>query len=451
MTPTGQSLDEIGLSIEKGVLDPCELVDYYLDKINREGEKDRIFIRVFADDARKQAATARQRARSKARLSLYDGIPLAWKDNIDIAGKPTTAGIPALATQPAPRDAAVYERAARAGFICLGKTNMTELAFSGLGINPSYGTPRNPFDQTIARVPGGSSSGSAVAVAKGLSPAAIGTDTGGSIRIPAAWNSIIGLKTTVGLISTDGIVPLSQTLDTVGFLTRRVSDAASLCSIIVGKAQPHLTSLKPADLRLLVGTSNIIWDDIHPDVSATIEEALARLIHAGATLMSGDIPEFDETVALIAAKGNIVHYEGYRNWGAFLNARPDIISPDILSIFNRGAGISESDMQQVHTVLRKLKGSYIDRVASYSAVLVPTVVHIPPVIAELEADRHRYAQENALALRNTRLANLLGLCALSLPIGFTPAGMPVGLMLVGLPYAEGTLLQVAGVMESLYR
>ena len=225
------SLTELGHSIEDGSLDPCDLVEYFLSRIEADQGKDTIFIQLFSEEARRGAEAARSRARNNARLSLFDGIPLAWKDNFDIAGKPTSSGIPALATKTAGKDSTAYRFASKAGLICLGKTNMTELAFSGIGINPSYGTPRNPFDDTVARVPGGSSCGSAVAVAKGLCAAALGTDTGGSIRIPAAWNNLVGFKPTVGQISTEGVVPLCQTIDTVGLLTRTVADAAVLLDV----------------------------------------------------------------------------------------------------------------------------------------------------------------------------------------------------------------------------
>ncbi len=443
------SLNSIDIGIQEGTIDPCELTEFYLSRINTDREKDKIFIKVFENEARAQAEAARKRAKSKTRLSPCDGIPLAWKDNVDIAGKPTSAGIPALAIKPAQRDAAVYKIASQAGFICVGKTNMTELAFSGIGINPSYGTPRNPFDSTIARVPGGSSSGSAVAVAKGLCAAAVGTDTGGSIRIPAVWNNLVGLKTTAGLISTAGVVPLSPTLDTVGFLTRTVEDAALLHSIFTQTEQQDLAFLRSRDAHLLV-CANLVWEDIDTKVQEAVEKALEKITESGARLTRDTIPEISETISLVNTKGNIVHYEGYKNWGAFLNQRPEIISPDILAIFNMGARISQQDIAQAYTGLKELQEQYIKRTQGYSAVLMPTVVHIPPVIADLHADSDLYAVENALALRNTRLVNLLGLCAVSIPVGFTSDDFPVGLMLVGAPRSEIELLQVAAVLEKLF-
>ncbi|HNU72170.1 MAG TPA: amidase family protein [Thermodesulfobacteriota bacterium] len=449
-TWTSASLDELGSAIGQGILDPVELVESYLERIEQAEEKDKIFLQVFPEKSRLQAQAARRRAQSQSRLSLYDGIPLAWKDNIDIKGKPTSAGVPALASRIANRDAAVYEVAVRAGFVCLGKTNMTELAFSGLGINPSYGTPRNPFDHMVARVPGGSSSGSAVAVARSLCPAAIGTDSGGSVRIPAAWNGLVGLKTTAGAISTEGIVPLSQTLDTIGFLTHTVKNAGSLYHVFTQTQPPYAARPKPHNLHLLVA-SDLVWDNSHPEVASILEQSLQRMSKAGARVGRESIPEFQAAVELVTRHGNIVHYEGFKNWGKYLNAHPDIISPDILSIFNAGAAIAESEIDLVRSGLQDLQERYVKRVEAYSAVLMPTVVHIPPVIAELEADSALYAKENALALRNTRLANLLGLCALSLPVGFAAGGWPVGIMLVGLPHSEEILLQTAAALETLLR
>ncbi len=267
------TLEDVGFGINNGSIDARELVEYFLTKIDHEVEKNNIFIEVFREQAKKEAEAAYERANTNTRLSLYDGIPLVWKDNFDIKGKPTSAGLKILLDRVATRDAVAYRTAADAGFICLGKTNMTELAFSGLGLNPTFGTPRNPFDLLKARVPGGSSSGSSVAVAKGLCCAAIGTDTGGSIRTPAAWNNLVGLKTTAGLISTEGVIPLSQTLDTVGFMTRCVEDAAILYHVIAQTDKVDLSGAGCKGINLLVCT-NTVWDEIDPDVSAVLNSSI---------------------------------------------------------------------------------------------------------------------------------------------------------------------------------
>ncbi|MBW4599100.1 MAG: hypothetical protein KME29_05645 [Calothrix sp. FI2-JRJ7] len=443
------TLEDIGCGIDNGSIDPRALVEYFLAKIDEEVEKDKIFVEIFREQAYKQAYVAYQRANAGTRLSLYDGIPLVWKDNFDIKGKPTSAGLKILRSKVAEQDAVAYGVAEKAGFICLGKTNMTELAFSGLGINPTFGTPRNPFDSVHARVPGGSSSGSAVAVAKGLCCAGIGTDTGGSIRTPAAWNNLVGLKTTANLISSQGVIPLSQTLDTVGFMTRCVEDAAILYHVLAQTDKVDLSGADCNGVNLLVCT-NTVWDEIDTEVEAVLNSAIESIAAKGAIVKMSSIPEFEKALELINAKGNIVNYEGSNNWSEFLAANPGSISQDILDRFNVGANIKENDINLVYQGLKDLRQQYFHRTSDYTAVLMPTVAHVPPIISELEQDSKKYALENIMSLRNTRLANLFGLCAITVPVGFTASGLPVGLMLVALPFCEVNLLRLAVSIEKLF-
>lgn len=444
------SLTDLGQQIDKGNLDPREMVEYFLDQIAQNSDKDRIFLRISAQEARKAAQESSERAQARQRRSLYDGIPLAWKDNFDIQGQPTTAGLKILHNNIASKNAAVYQIAEQAGLICLGKTNMTELAFSGLGINPAWGTPANPFDQKQKRVPGGSSSGSAIALAQGLCCASIGTDTGGSIRTPAAWNHLVGLKTTAGLLSSSGVVPLSQTLDTVGFLTRSVADAASLYHLF-SQTQPTERKANLTEMRMLVA-NNLVWEQIDPEIAETITNFLDKITYQGVDVNWKSIPEFEQVFELVNTHGNIVSYEASKNWLGFLEANPGCISADILERFRLGATLLPSNIAKVHQGLQELQQKYLQRTQTYSVVLMPTVVSLPPVIAELENDSQKYNSENLLSLRNTRLINLLGLSALSLPIGKTKTlGLPVGLMLVAPPFAEPLLLQVAAKLESLIK
>jgi aspartyl-tRNA(Asn)/glutamyl-tRNA(Gln) amidotransferase subunit A len=443
------TLEAIGSDINNGNIDPRELVEYFLTKIDQEPEKEKIFIEVFKQQATKEADAAYKRAITNTRLSLYDGIPLVWKDNFDIQGKPTSAGLKILQERIAQKDAVAYKTSVDAGFICLGKTNMTELAFSGLGINPTFGTPINPFDSEKARVPGGSSSGSAVAVAKGLCCAGIGTDTGGSIRTPAAWNNLVGFKTTAGLISTEGITPLSQTLDTVGFLTKSVEDAAILYHIIAQTNKIDFSDVGCQGLRLLVCT-NIVWDETDSEIAAILNSSIENIAAQGAIIKRSDIPELEQLLELIRTKGNIVSYEASKNWLQFLEAHPQSISQDILDRFYVGAKIPESDAREVYQGLKDIQKQYLQRTNDYAAILMPTVGNVPPVIKDLEQDSQKYAAENILSLRNTRLANLLGLCAISLPVGFTSSGLPVGLMLVAAPFSEVPLLRLALALEKIF-
>ena len=440
------SLKALGRGIENGNINPRELVEYFLGKIEQEKDRDTIFLNILDKKAREEAKDAATRAKGRHRRSLYDGIPLVWKDNIDIQGEPTSAGLPVLAKTKAPCNSEAYSLAVDAGFICLGKTNMTELAFSGLGINPNYGTPINPYSDENPRVPGGSSSGSAISVAKGLCCAGIGTDTGGSIRTPAAWNGLVGLKTTAKLISTKGVVPLSQTLDTVGFLTKTVEDSATLLEIFGKTGIIKLSDSNCNGLNLTVCT-NEVWDNIDPEVNEVMHSVLDKLSRAGARIKWEEISEIGEVLDLVNTHGHIVSYEGNKNWGKFLDENPGSISDNILARFRLGAKINENAIRHVYTTMEVIKEKYKSRMDGCNAVIMPTVSIVPPVIAKLEADSDLYARQNFLSLRNTRLANLLGLCSISIPAGLTTSRFPVGLMLVSEPFSEPDLLRTAAAVE----
>ena len=441
-----RSLRDLGYGIEDESIDPVDLVNYFLEKIERDKNGETIFLNVLNKKATEEAKDAATRAKKGQRHSLYDGIPLAWKDNIDIQGESTSAGLPILAQTKASRNAEAYSVALDAGMICIGKTNMTELAFSGLGINPNYGTPINPYSGKHPCVPGGSSSGSAISVAKGLCCAGIGTDTGGSIRTPAAWNGLVGLKTTAKLISTKGVVPLSQTLDTVGFLTKTVIDSATLLEIFTKTETVELSDSNCNGLNLIV-CANEVWDEIDTGVNEIMHNALENLSQDGANIKWKEIPEIGEVLDLVNTYGNIVSYEGNKNWGQFLAENPSAISADILARFHLGAKIKDNAISHVYTSMEVIKEKYRSRTSGCNAVVMPTVSTVPPVIAELEADGDLYARQNFLSLRNTRLANLLGLCSISIPAGLTTSGFPVGIMLVSGPFSESDLLRTAAAVE----
>ncbi|MDA0262141.1 MAG: amidase family protein, partial [Proteobacteria bacterium] len=230
----------LGAAIESGAIDPVALCDHFLDRIETQDGDHTVYIQATGTRARAEAAAASARAKSSLRRSPLDGVPISWKDLYDSAGTATTGGSPLLKDRVPQADAAVLARATRAGLVCLGKTTMTELAYSGLGINPSMGTPINPYDSQTARAPGGSSSGAAVSVARGLAAAGIGSDTGGSVRIPAAWQSLVGLKTTPGAIPLAGVLPLWPGVDTVGPLTRDIADAAALFAVLSARPSADL-------------------------------------------------------------------------------------------------------------------------------------------------------------------------------------------------------------------
>ncbi|MFQ5565323.1 MAG: amidase, partial [Paracoccaceae bacterium] len=313
------SAADLGRGIGTGRIDPRDLAEVFLAAMAAHPDTPRIYARTTPDRARAGAEAAAKRARSGARLGPLDGVPISWKDNFDIAGEITEAGSQLLAGKVAERDAAAFAAAAAAGLVCLGKTHMSELAFSGLGVNPVTATPPNAFEPE--RAPGGSSSGAAVSTALGLAAAGIGSDTGGSVRIPAGWNGLAGLKTTVGAISCEGVVPLSTTMDTVGPLCRTVEDCGLLYAAMAGLA-PEVPA--PAELNgaCFLVPETVVLEGCDAEVAAAFETALETLAEAGARLTRAPVPEFAEAFDVATRLSPIVTTEGWRLWGETIEANP---------------------------------------------------------------------------------------------------------------------------------
>lgn len=372
-------------------------------------------------------------------------MPISWKDLFDSAGVVTEAGSMLLEGRLPEADAEVLARATRAGLVCLGKTHMSELAFAGLGLNPAYGgnvdpapgTPPNVHDPALA--PGGSSSGAAASVAFGLAAAGIGSDTGGSVRVPAAWNDLVGLKTTHGRLSLKGVVPLAESFDTVGPLARTVEDCAQLLAVMEGGA--------PADLRgaTLAGTRMLVLEPYSSDVRAApargFADALDRLRAAGAQVETGTVTGIEEAMHLSPV---LFATEAYGTWREVIEAAPEKMFPRILERFRGGAAFSAPDYVAGWRRLRELQAVWAAETARYDAVLLPTVANTPPDVARLMSEPEHYVTENLLALRNTRVGNLMGLCGLTLPTG-TPS---CGLMMLAAPMAEERLLRLGAAAEA---
>jgi aspartyl-tRNA(Asn)/glutamyl-tRNA(Gln) amidotransferase subunit A len=436
------SAGDLGRAIGAGRIDPRALAEVFLAAMEAQPDTRRIYCRVTAERARRGAAEAAERARAGRRLGPLDGVPVSWKDLFDIAGEPTEAGSKLLAGRVAERDCPVYANAAAQGLVCLGKTHMSELAFSGLGVNPVTATPPNAFEP--GRAPGGSSSGAAVSVALGLAAAAIGSDTGGSVRVPSAWNGLAGLKTTAGVISCEGVVPLAPTLDTVGPLCRTVEDCGLIFAILAGRAA---TVPAPAALNgarfLVPGT--VVLEGCDAEVRAAFEAALEALGAAGARITRAPVPEIAETFEVARRLSAIVNTEGWRLWGPTIEANPGVMYARIEERFRTGEGGSPEKDREALAEYARLSRAVQARMAEWGPMLMPTVPILPPLAERLLADRDYFAERNLLSLRNTRLGNLLGLCALSVP---TPAPM-VGLMIVGAPHEEDRLLALGQSIERL--
>lgn len=428
---------DLGRGIGAGEIDPVELCETYLNAIDAHPLRDRIYARVTASRARSEANAASGRAKTGQRRSLLDGVPISWKDLFDTAGTVTEAGTKLLEGRIPKHDAIVLQNASAAGLVCLGKVHMSELAFSGLGHNPSTATP--PCVNDADAVPGGSSSGSAASVAFGLAAASVGSDTGGSVRLPAAWNDLVGLKTTHGRLTLEGVVPLALKFDTVGPLCRSVEDAALLTAALEGSS-PDLrgASLKGRRFAIL---ETVMLDDLRDAPKAAFALAVKRLEAAGAVIETIEVPAVQHALDV---SGPLITSEAYGLWRDVIEKAPEKMYGEILRRFRLGAGYSGPDYVAAWAKLDSARHAYDAATAGYDAILAPTSAVMPPNLARLISEPDYFVSENLLALRNTRIGNLLGLCALSLPTG-TPS---CGLMLMAAPGFDDALLRLGAAAET---
>ena len=428
---------DLGRGIGAGKINPVELTERYLDAVAAHPEAGRIYARTTPHRARSMAMAAAGRAKLGTRIGLLDGVPLSWKDLFDTSDTPTEAGSALLEGRTPARDAEVLTTATAQGLVCLGKTHMSELAFSGLGLNPVTATPPNVNDPKA--VPGGSSSGAAASVAFGLAPAAIGSDTGGSVRIPAAWNDLVGLKTTAGRVSLRGVVPLCERFDTVGPIARSVEDCALLLAALEGGKVADLAGASLDGMRLLV-LETVALDDLRDAPSRGFDQSVQRLTLKGAKVERLKIPEVTEAMALA---GTLFTAEAYGIWAKTIEAAPDKMFPRILDRFRIGGTVTAADYIAGWRRLEDLRALWLTRTAGYDAVILPTAPILPPDAARLMTDDAYYVTENLLALRNTRIANLFGLCALTLPTGQPSCGISF----MAAPGDEERLLRLGAAAE----
>jgi aspartyl-tRNA(Asn)/glutamyl-tRNA(Gln) amidotransferase subunit A len=414
--------------------------------LDAAGEGRRAFLKVHADQARATADYIDVLRRHGAAPSRFAGIPVSVKDLFDIAGDVTTAGSVALRDAPAAtRDATAVARIRAAGFVPIGRTNMTEFAFSGVGLNPHYDTPRNPYDRATGRMPGGSSSGAAISVTDGMAVGALGTDTGGSCRIPAALCGIVGFKPTARRISTDGVLPLSFTLDSVGPLAPTVACCAALDAVMAGEEPDDLVPWRIGGLRL-AAPQTMVLDGMEPAVAGAYADALSRLGKAGAKIVDLPCIELNE-VSTLNRQGGFAASEAYAWHHRLIEAKGALYDPRVLVRIMRG-----KDMDAAHYIeLVRARADLIRRVAAvssqYDALIMPTVPIVAPPLVTLEAEE-RFRAVNILVLRNTTIANVLDRCAISIPC-HRRGDVPVGLMLVGEQGADRRLLAIAAAVEQI--
>lgn len=411
------SAADLGRGIESGDIDPLDLTEAYLTAIEAHQFSNRIYARSTADRARAEAKAASERARLGVRRSPLDGVPISWKDLFDTAGVATEAGSRLLAGRVPDRDARVLQAATDAGLVCLGKTHMTELAFSGLGLNPMTQSP--PCVNDTQAVSGGSSSGAATSVAFGLAAAGIGSDTGGSVRAPAAWNDLVGLKTAPGRLSLDGVVPLCARFDTVGPLCRTVEDAGLLLAAMEGGNAVSLTgaTLKHTKLAILQTSA---FENLRDTPRHAFQGAVERLKDAGAEVQTIELDCVREAMSLA---GVLFAPEAYGTWKAQIEANPDAMYPLVRERFRGGASISASDFVAAWQRLDSLRAEYAAATAGYDAVILPSVPILPPKLDAVSRDDDLFVSENLLTLQNTRIGNLMGLAGLTLPTGVPSCGI----------------------------
>jgi aspartyl-tRNA(Asn)/glutamyl-tRNA(Gln) amidotransferase subunit A len=435
-----QTIAQLQAGLQAGRITSEQLVEQSLAAIEDYRKSGgAAFVHVDADTAMHAARASDAARRAGYVPSPIAGLPVSIKDLFDVRGQVTAAGSRVLASgAAATEDAEAVARLRAAGVILVGRTNMSEFAFSGLGVNPHYGTPRAPHDET--RVAGGSTSGGAVSVAKGMAVATLGTDTGGSIRIPAAFCDLVGFKPTAHRVSLRGGVPLSRTLDSAGPLARSVACCATLDRILSGQSLDARPA-QLAGLRLYV-TRDFVLDGVDAAVGQAFEAALAQLSARGATIVPFDFPELRE-LPTINAGGSFTAAEAWQWHRTLLTERGDAYDPRVAMRIRRGEKQSAADYIELIDARARMMAIAADRLREADAWLMPTVAVVPPRVDDLQQDDAFFAT-NAMVLRNTSVINFLDGCAVSLPTG--QAG--IGLAVCGLHNADARILQVSGAIEA---
>ena len=444
-------MHELARRMRERTVSASALLECYLERIRRYDGKLHAFVAVYESEARAAAALADRALESGQPIAPLHGIPIALKDLVEIEGRGTTGGSMFWRDRVSPVTATIVRRLTAAGMIVLGKTHLVEFAFGSWGTNKTMGTPWNPWDAGVHRTPGGSSSGSAVAVAAGLAPAAIGSDTGGSVRAPAALCGVVGLKTTVGRVSNYGTLRLSETLDTIGPMTRDVEDAALLFSVLHGpdrhdaQTLPHapvdvLAGLNkpPAGLRLGVPPAEQ-FGEIDGEVAAAFAAALDVLRKLDVRIETLALPQTIAPLADLA--GRIIAAEGYALHREWIDRDDLPFDTDVRNRLRAGGSLSAADYIEARAQRRRLRQQVAESLRDFDGLLLPTV---PVPAMPLDA----VDQNQAPMSRFTRPINLFDLCALAVPCGFTRAGLPLSLQIVGAAYEEARILRIGWAYEN---
>jgi aspartyl-tRNA(Asn)/glutamyl-tRNA(Gln) amidotransferase subunit A len=447
--PVWSGVAELSRAFTDHMLSPVDAVDALLDRIRKRNPALQAYIDVYEADARLAAEAADKASRAGHRVGPLHGVPIALKDLVDLEGRVTTGGSKVWASRVSPVTATLAERLIAAGMIVLGKTHTVEFAMGSFGTNTHLGTPRNPWDPRVHRTPGGSSSGSGVAVAAGLAPVAIGTDTGGSVRIPAAWCGIVGLKVTAGRISTYGVLPLSSTLDTPGPLARSVEDAALIFRVLNGPdpRDPQTLAWTPADplpelRRGVAGLRLAVMPDaeragVADDVLFAYEAAIDALARLGARIVRPSLPHRFSDYA--AATGRIIGAEGYRFVGHLVDDMSLPVDPHVRPRIRLGRDVSAREYLATLAERDERRRAFAAALVDVDALLTPTAQTAALPIDEVD--------QSGTAAYFTRAGNYLGLCGLAVPSGFTTTGLPLSLQILCHAGQEATALRIGWAYE----
>jgi aspartyl-tRNA(Asn)/glutamyl-tRNA(Gln) amidotransferase subunit A len=427
-----------------------QLVEQSLAAINNpQGEGKRVFLLVHEHAALAAADQVDAQRRAGAQLPVLAGIPVSIKDLFDEAGVVTLGGSTVLAgTPPAARDSTVVERVNKAGAIIIGRTNLTEFAYSGLGINPHYGTPKNAFDRTAGRIPGGSTSGGAISVSDGMAAGAIGTDTGGSVRIPAALNGLVGFKPTARRVPLDGALPLSFSLDSAGPIARTVADCALLDQVLAAETGGIAAPAELRGLRFAV-PKTVFQDDLSRAVASAFAKSLARLSTAGATIVELPMAEFAQA-ATVSSRGSLVSAEAFAWHRRWIKDGAGQYDPRVITRIRPGETMSAADYIDLLQLRQRFIRTINAVAGDYDAMLMPTTPDTAPTIAEASKDDESYFRCNGRMLRNTSIVNAFDGCALSIPC-HDPGSAPVGLMIAGTQNTDHRILAIGLAVEEVVR
>ena len=434
-----KKIEDVSKLLEKGQLCPEELTRFYLDKIYSDSRSKNVFTSVLKKSALESAKESKKRAKIGLRKGVLDGIPISVKDLADIEGEFTRGGSSLTNKKKAKNNAVFIDELKSQGVIILGKTHMTELAFSGLGLNTITATPANPFNEEL--VSGGSSSGSAVSVSRNYCIGSIGSDTGGSVRIPAAWNNLVGLKTTHNLIDLTGVLKLCPSFDTLGPICKNVDDTHLLFHAMKKGKFQKLKKYKASNFKFLI-IKNMFFEDIDSEINDSFNSAIERIIKNGAKVEYKSISEIDNALEISKI---VFPAEAYGMWQQEIEKSPEKMFAPIRERFRSGQHILAHDYVFSLQQLFEFRMSFLKKIMGFDAILAPTSPIKPPRITKLIDDHDLFTEKNLLALRNTRIANSLNLCALTLPTETDFSG----LMIMGPPNNEFDLMSIGLTIEKI--